>query len=215
MGADGSKESCALVDRIFDAVDADGNGKLDKDEVLRLFAVWAPRSRGLAVICFHARRMVGGNRCLAPFSCRSSFCNGLGPGHGMRGDAQTGAGAGAGRRRSEKRRAAEVVGGRWPHCAAPTPSLPGHGACAMHVTMNPSGTPWCIPRARNALEGKGPQRRLGRRLEEIAKEVEGGYYWLQMPFRPQDPPLFSTKPDAPFAPLPPPPRGRGGEATWR
>uniref|UniRef100_A0A7S4LLS4 EF-hand domain-containing protein n=1 Tax=Eutreptiella gymnastica TaxID=73025 RepID=A0A7S4LLS4_9EUGL len=39
MGADGSKESCALVDRIFDAVDADGNGKLDKDEVLRLFAV--------------------------------------------------------------------------------------------------------------------------------------------------------------------------------
>ena len=38
---------------------------------------------------------------------------------------------------------------------------------------------------RDALEGKGPQRRpqkrFGRRLEEVAKAVEGGYCWLQMP----------------------------------
>ena len=38
--------------------------------------------------------------------------------------------------------------------------------------------------ARDALEGKGPQRgdqkRLGRRLEEVAKAVGGGYCRLQM-----------------------------------
>ena len=38
---------------------------------------------------------------------------------------------------------------------------------------------------RDALQGKGPrrrpQRRLGRRLEEVAKAVGGGYCWLQMP----------------------------------
>ena len=41
--------------------------------------------------------------------------------------------------------------------------------------------------ARDALEGKGlprrPQRRLGRRLEEVAKAVAGGYCRLQMPLR--------------------------------
>ena len=41
---------------------------------------------------------------------------------------------------------------------------------------------------RDALEGKGPQRRpqrrLGRRLEEIAKAVGGGYCRLQMPLKP-------------------------------
>ena len=41
---------------------------------------------------------------------------------------------------------------------------------------------------RDALEGKEPQRRpqrrLGRRLEEVAKAVGGGYYWSQMPRRP-------------------------------
>ena len=40
---------------------------------------------------------------------------------------------------------------------------------------------------RDALEGKGPrrrsQRRLGRRLEEIAKAVGGGYCRLQIPLR--------------------------------
>ena len=39
----------------------------------------------------------------------------------------------------------------------------------------------------DALEGKGPQRgpqrRLGRRLEEVAKAVGGGYCRLQMPFK--------------------------------
>ena len=41
---------------------------------------------------------------------------------------------------------------------------------------------------RDALEGRGPQRqpqrRLGRRLEEVAKAVGGGYCRLQMPLKP-------------------------------
>ena len=36
---------------------------------------------------------------------------------------------------------------------------------------------------RDALERKGPQKRLGRRLEEVAKAVGGGYCRLQMPFK--------------------------------
>ena len=48
---------------------------------------------------------------------------------------------------------------------------------------------WCVPPppppARDASEGKGPQRRphrrLDRRLEEVAKAVGGGYCRLQMP----------------------------------
>ena len=43
------------------------------------------------------------------------------------------------------------------------------------------------PPPRDALEGKGParrpQERLDRRLEEVAKAVGGGYYWLQMPLK--------------------------------
>ena len=43
------------------------------------------------------------------------------------------------------------------------------------------------PRTRDALEGKWPQRwpqqRLGRRLEEVAKAVGGGYCRLQMPLK--------------------------------
>ena len=42
-------------------------------------------------------------------------------------------------------------------------------------------------RGRDALEGEGPQRRsqkrLGRRLEEVAKAVGGGYCQLQMPLK--------------------------------
>ena len=42
-------------------------------------------------------------------------------------------------------------------------------------------------RSRGALEGKGPQRRpqkrLDRRLEEVAKAIGGGYCRLQMPLR--------------------------------
>ena len=34
---------------------------------------------------------------------------------------------------------------------------------------------------RNASEGKWPQKRLDRRLEEVAKAVGGGYCRLQMP----------------------------------
>ena len=41
---------------------------------------------------------------------------------------------------------------------------------------------------RDALEGKGPQRRLqrrlDRRLEEVAKAVGGGYWRLRMPWKP-------------------------------
>ena len=40
---------------------------------------------------------------------------------------------------------------------------------------------------RDAFEGRGPQRRpqkrLGRRLEEVVKAVGGGYCRLQMPLR--------------------------------
>ena len=40
---------------------------------------------------------------------------------------------------------------------------------------------------RDAVEGKGPrrrpQRRVGRRLEEVAKAVGGGYCRLQMPLK--------------------------------
>ena len=50
------------------------------------------------------------------------------------------------------------------------------------VTAEPKGA-----YGRDALEGKGPQRRpqerLGRRLEEVAKAVGGGYCRLQMPLR--------------------------------
>ena len=44
-----------------------------------------------------------------------------------------------------------------------------------------------MPSARDAFEGKGPQRqpqkRLDRRLEEVAKAVGGGYCRLQMPLK--------------------------------
>ena len=43
------------------------------------------------------------------------------------------------------------------------------------------------PPPRDALEGRGPQRgaqrRLGRRLEEVAKAIGGGYCRLQMPLQ--------------------------------
>ena len=57
-----------------------------------------------------------------------------------------------------------------------------------------NGTDWHTeltrggPSGRDAVEGKGPQRRpqrwLGRRLEEVAKAVGGSYCRLQMPLRP-------------------------------
>ena len=36
---------------------------------------------------------------------------------------------------------------------------------------------------RDALEGKGPQRRSGRRLEEVVQAVGGGYSRLRMPLK--------------------------------
>ena len=61
--------------------------------------------------------------------------------------------------------------------AAPSPLWP---------TRQPS-LPLRAPHPTDALEGKGPQRRphkrLGRRLEEVAKAVGAGYCWLQMPSR--------------------------------
>ena len=48
-------------------------------------------------------------------------------------------------------------------------------------------TPSTGLRPRDALEGKAPQRRpqqrLGRRLDEVAEAVGGGYCRLQMPLR--------------------------------
>ena len=45
------------------------------------------------------------------------------------------------------------------------------------------GGPWGGGGCKGALEGKGPQERLDRRLEEVAKAVGGGYCRLQMPLR--------------------------------
>ena len=49
-------------------------------------------------------------------------------------------------------------------------------------------THWCTPGARDALEGKWPQRRpqkqKDRRSEEAAKAVGGSYYRLRMPLNP-------------------------------
>ena len=75
----------------------------------------------------------------------------------------------------------------------------GGGGPAPHVTAPQSQStlvyifqPWerlgqeGLPR--DALEGKGPQgrlqKRLGRRLKEVAKAVAGGYCWGQMPLKP-------------------------------
>ena len=60
--------------------------------------------------------------------------------------------------------------------------LPQRGAAPVKVRSACGGA------GRDALEGKGsqrrPQRRLGRRLEEVAKAVGGGYCRLQMPLTP-------------------------------
>ena len=45
----------------------------------------------------------------------------------------------------------------------------------------PSGIASCGGPNRGASEGEGPQRRLDRRLEEVAKVIGGGYCRLQMP----------------------------------
>ena len=76
---------------------------------------------------------------------------------------------------------------------APCPVLGGEGAAGgvggFHKGRGATHAGrWCAALlrggggGRDALEGKGPQRRLGRRLEEVAKAVVGGYCRLQMPF---------------------------------
>ena len=56
-----------------------------------------------------------------------------------------------------------------------------------HSAPRGRGVPHHLPTPRDASEGKGPQRgpqkRLGRPLEEVAKAVGGGYCRLQMPLR--------------------------------
>ena len=49
--------------------------------------------------------------------------------------------------------------------------------------LHPTAVGGGITTPRDASEGKGPQRRLGRRLEEVAEAVGGGYCRLQMPLR--------------------------------
>ena len=82
--------------------------------------------------------------------------------------------------RDDERRA-EAVPGPHPTFSAPNPPaqpLRKHGPSPRHR--------WEYG-GRDASEGKGPQRRpqrrLGRRLEEVAKAVGGGYCRLQMPLR--------------------------------
>ena len=64
----------------------------------------------------------------------------------------------------------------------------------------------CHPPISDALEGKGlqrqPQRRLDRRLEEVAEAVGGGYCRLQMPLR-LALGVTGTVAERPGAPLPP------------
>ena len=77
--------------------------------------------------------------------------------------------------------------GPWgaPHWAASAHLKERAGVCHQVLPL-PCPTP-SAPQTRNALEGRGPQRRpqrrLGRRLEEVAKAVGGGYCRLQMPSR--------------------------------
>ena len=77
------------------------------------------------------------------------------------------------------------------HCAPPSASH-GQQQCSGALSCKPSiwgsqlpshspGTLYRAPVSRDALEVKGrPQRRLGRRLEEVAKAVGGGYFRLQI-----------------------------------
>ena len=66
-------------------------------------------------------------------------------------------------------------------CANPPPP-PGPGVAEPNPEVCPKGG------GRDALEGKGsrrrPQKRLDRRLEEVATAVGGGYCQLQMPLKP-------------------------------
>ena len=69
--------------------------------------------------------------------------------------------------------------------AIATPPRTDSPMAASHTVRKPPAK--CL-HPRDALEGKGPQRRpqqrLGRRLEEVAKAVGGGYCRLQMPLKP-------------------------------
>ena len=65
-----------------------------------------------------------------------------------------------------------------------------HARCGVRARWNLDLYWLMYPRyvlPRDALEGKGPQRRpqkrLDRRLEEVAEAVGGGYCRLQMPLR--------------------------------
>ena len=79
-----------------------------------------------------------------------------------------------------------------PLCALYAPSM--HPLCALKCDLYaPTMRPLCahyapsMRREGKGREGKGPQRRpqkrLGRRLEGVAKAVGGGYCRLQMPLR--------------------------------
>ena len=73
-----------------------------------------------------------------------------------------------------------------PQRSAPPP--PPSGACRSglggRLGRRPGGVWRVYLPARDALQGKGPQRRLDRRLEEVAEAVGGGYFRLQTLLRP-------------------------------
>ena len=76
----------------------------------------------------------------------------------------------------------------WPGARTPTKKGPpgvsrrvqrGHKGCkSMSVGASVCV---CVGGGEGCIRRKGPQRRLGRRLEEVAKAVGGGYCRLQMP----------------------------------
>ena len=72
---------------------------------------------------------------------------------------------------------------RSPAAASAQTSLMRASPHRMPLTIATLFLPPPPPAPRGALKGKEPQRRLGRRLEEAAKAVGGGYCRLQMPLR--------------------------------
>ena len=77
---------------------------------------------------------------------------------------------------------------RWAACVVCDTVKRSDGPVSRRLKRRGLPTTLLCPPSPSSEEGKGPQRwpqkRLGRRLEEVAKAVEGGYCRLQMPLKP-------------------------------